>query len=67
MYSNFHQIRVCRSVKRVHKSICKNVVSCINLQIAIRIIKNHAFLTCTTPQPMFRPILRSIKLKLTQQ
>ena len=50
MDTNFQRIWVCRSVQTVHtkKSICKNIVSCINLQIAIRIFLNHAFLTCTT-------------------
>ena len=33
---------------------------CINLQLAIRISKNHVFRTCTTPSRTFRPILRSI-------
>ena len=33
---------------------------CINLQLAIRISKNHAFRTCTAPSRTFRPILRSI-------
>ena len=36
--------------------------NCINLQLAIRISKNHAFRTCTTPSRTFRPILRSIGL-----
>ena len=35
---------------------------CINLQLAIRISKNDAFQTCTTPSRTFRPILRSIRL-----
>ena len=40
MYSNFQQIRVCRSLKTVCTNLfAKNVVSCINLQIAIIIIK----------------------------
>ena len=34
----------------------------INLQLANRISKNHAFRTCTTPSRTFRPILRSIGL-----
>ena len=34
----------------------------INLQIAIRILKNHAFRTCAAPSRTFRPILRSIGL-----
>ena len=29
---------------------------CINLQLTIRILKNHAFRTCTTPLRTFRPI-----------
>ena len=36
--------------------------NCINLQLAMRISKNHAFRTCTTPSRTFRPILRSIGL-----
>ena len=36
--------------------------NCINLQLAIRILKNHAFRTCTTPSRTFRPILSSIGL-----
>ena len=35
---------------------------CINLQLAIRIFKNHAFRTCTALSRTFRPILRSIDL-----
>ena len=34
--------------------------NCINLQLAIRISKNQAFKTCTTPSRTFRPILSSI-------
>ena len=45
MYINFQQNRVSRSVKTVHT----NLINCINLQLAIRITKNHAFRTCTTP------------------
>ena len=36
--------------------------NCIKLQLAIRISKNHAFRTCTTPSRTFGPILRSIGL-----
>ena len=32
----------------------------LKLQLAIRISKNHAFRTCTTPLRTFRPILSSI-------
>ena len=37
-------------------------VNCINLQLAIRISKNHAFRTCTTPFQTFMLILRLISL-----
>ena len=36
--------------------------NCINLQLAIKISKNHAFRTCTTPSRTLRLILRSIGL-----
>ena len=35
---------------------------CINLELVIRISKNHTFRTCTAPSRTFRPILRSIGL-----
>ena len=54
LYINFQQYRVSRSVKTVHNFICKY------LQLAIRISKNHAFQTCTTPSQTFRSILSSI-------
>ena len=53
MCNNFQQNRVSRSVKTVHTNLFARFLICINLQIAIRISKNHAFRT-------FRPILRSI-------
>ena len=59
MIINFQQDRVSRSVKTVHTNLFAN---CINLQLANRISKNHAFRTCTTPSRTFRPILRSIGL-----
>ena len=48
MYINFQQIRV-RSVKTVHTNLFANNTNCINLQLAIRVLKSHAFRTCTTP------------------
>ena len=66
LYTNFRRNRVCRSVKTVH-TICQNIVSCINLQIAIIIFQNNDFLTCTTPadvQTEFE-INRPIKIKIT--
>ena len=37
-------------------------LNCMNLQLANRILKNHAFRTCTAPSRTLRPILRSIGL-----
>ena len=59
LYINFQQNRVRRSVKAVHTSLFAN---CINLQLVIRISKNHAFRTCTTLLRTFMLILRSIGL-----
>ena len=59
--------QTCIIVKRQSKP-CTQIylqfffANCINLQLAIRILKNHAFRTCTTPLRTFRPILRSIGL-----
>ena len=45
--NNFHQNRVCRSVKTVHINIfAKKNASCINLQLRIEIFKNRFFQTC---------------------
>ena len=57
MYINFQQNRANRSVITVHTKVFAK-----NLQLAIRISKNHAFRTCTTPSRTFRPILKSIGL-----
>ena len=71
MCINFQQNRFSRSVNTVsHKLISKKFTSCTNLQLAIRLFNNHAFLTCTTPRPILRPNLRSIcqlDLKLPQK
>ena len=40
----------------------QQIVSGINLQLAIRILKNHTFQTCTTPLVTFRSNLRTIGL-----
>ena len=55
MHINFQQNRVSRSVKTVHTNLFAK-----NCKLAIRISKNHAFRTCTTPSRAFKPILRSI-------
>ena len=62
LYINFQQNRVSRSVKTVTQVYLQILANCINLQLAIRISKNHAFRTCTTPSRTFRPILSSIGL-----
>ena len=62
MYIDFQQNRLCRSVKTVHTNLFAKIANCINLQLAIRISKNQAFRTCTTPSRTFRPILSSIGL-----
>ena len=63
MYINFQQNRVNRSViNHAHKFTCKNLQIALKLQLAIRISKNRAFWTCTTPSRTFRPILSSIGL-----
>ena len=62
MYINFQQNQVSKSVKTVQTNLCEKFLNCINLQLSIRILKNHAFWTCTIPSRTFRPILRSIGL-----
>ena len=57
LHINFQQNRVSRSVKTVHTNLFAK-----NCKFAIRISKNQAFRTCTTPSRTFRPILRSIGL-----
>ena len=66
MYIHFQQNCVVKPCTQIY---LHNVASCIDLQLpivilklAIRISKNHAFRTCTTPSRTFRPILSSIGL-----
>ena len=61
MYINFQQNRVSRAVKTVHTSLQKSS-NYINLHLSIKILKNHAFRTCTTPSRTLKPIWRSIAL-----
>ena len=60
--SIFSKIGLVDQSKLCTQIYLQNLASCINLQLAIRISKNHAFRTCTTPSQTFRPILRSIGL-----
>ena len=59
MYNNFQQNRVMYPCTQIY---LQNFLICINLQLAIRISKSHAFRACTAPSRTFRPILRSIGL-----
>ena len=58
------QSKPCTQIYLQKFANCINLqlANCINLQLAIRISKNQAFRTCTTPSRTFRPILRSIGL-----
>ena len=48
MHIKFQQNRVSSLVKTVHTNLfSKKIANCIILQLAIRILKNHAFRTCT--------------------
>ena len=58
--SIFSNIRLVDQSKLCTQFYFAKCANCINLQLAIRISKNHAFRTCTTPSRTFRPILRSI-------
>ena len=57
--SIFSKIGLADQSKLCTKIYLQKFANCINLQLAIRISKNHAFRTCTTPSRTFRPILRS--------
>ena len=60
--SIFSKIGLVDQSKLCTQIYLQKFANCINLQLAIRISKNHAFWTCTTPSRTFRPILRSIGL-----
>ena len=60
--SIFSKIGLLDQSKLCTQISLQKFASCINLQLAVRISKNHAFRTCTTPSRTFRPILRSIGL-----
>ena len=57
--SIFSKIGLVDQSKLCTQIYLQKFANCINLQLAIRISKNHAFRTCTTPSRTFRPILRS--------
>ena len=60
--SIFSKIGLVDQSKLCTQIYLQKFANCINLQLAIRISKNHVFRTCTTPSRTFRPILRSIGL-----
>ena len=61
-FSIFSKIRLVDQLKLCTQNILQKFANCIYLPLAIRISKNHAFRTCTTPSRTLRPILRSIGL-----
>ena len=54
--SIFSKIGVVDQSKPCTLIYLQKFANCINLQLAIKISKNHAFRTCTTPLRIFRPI-----------
>ena len=60
--SIFSKIELVDQSKLYTQVYLQKFANCINLQLAIRISKNHAFRTCTTPLRTFMLILRSIGL-----
>ena len=60
--SIFSKIGLVDQSKTCTQIYLQKFLNCNNLQLAIRILKNHAYRTCTTPSRTFRPILSSICL-----
>ena len=58
----FSKIGLVDQSKPCTQNYLQKIANFINLQLAIRISKNPACRTCTTPLRTFRPILRSIGL-----
>ena len=58
--SIFSKIGLVDQSKLCIQIYLQKFANCVNLQLAIRISKNHAFRTYTTPSRTFRPISRSI-------
>ena len=63
--SIFSKIGLVDQSKTCTQIYLQKFLNCNNLQLAIRILKNHAYRTCTTPSRTFRPILSSIGLYVT--
>ena len=60
--SIFSKIGLVDQSKTCTQIYLQKFLNCNNLQLAIRILKHHAYRTCTTPSRTFRPILSSIGL-----
>ena len=60
--SIFSKIGLVDQSKTCTQIYLQKFLNCNNLQLAIRIFKNHAYRTCTTPSRTFRPNLSSIGL-----
>ena len=60
--SIFSKIGLVDQSKTCTQIYLQKFLNCNNLQLAIRILKNHAYRTCTTPSRTLRPILSSIGL-----
>ena len=60
--SIFSKIGLVDQSKTCTQIYLQKFLNCNNLQLAIKILKNHAYRTCTTPSRTFRPILSSIGL-----
>ena len=60
--SIFSKIGLVDQSKTCTQIYLQKFLNCNNLQLAIRILKNHAYRTCTTPSRTFRPILSLIGL-----
>ena len=60
--SIFSKIGLVDQSKTCTQIYLQKFLNCNNLQLANRILKNHAYRTCTNPSRTFRPILSSIGL-----
>ena len=60
MYINFSTIRLVDQSKPCTQIYLQIIINCINLQLAIRISRNHSFQTWITQFSRYKLILRSI-------
>ena len=55
--SNISKLGLVDQSKPCTQTYLQKIANCINLQLAIRILKNPAFRTCTTPEFGFRSLV----------